>query len=746
MATNNRDFRIKNGLVVEGSTATVNGNAIITSASSVNDLADVTVSSPTPGQVLKWNGTAWINDTDATGEGGGGNSFTTIDVPNGSDPVADSATDTLTFSDGANITITGDSSTDTVTVAVDSDITSVNSLTFDTTPTSPGTGAGTIFWDDGDGVPKVILNANVTVGLNQELVLKVKNASGATLTKGSVVYISGAQGQNPTVALADADTEGTSSKTFGFVAEAIIDGAEGFVFTQGILRGVNTEGFTEGGAIWLSSTAGQYTQTIPAEPAHAVFLGYAVKAHATAGEVIVKIQNGYELDELHGVQITGTPADNEVLAYDTTSGLWINQTASEAGLSVVGHTHSLADVTDVTSSAAELNILDGATLSTTELNYVDGVTSAIQTQINGKANTSHTHLLADVTDVTASAAELNILDGATLSTTELNYVDGVTSAIQTQIDKKVSQNFLINGAFDFWQRGTSFTADGYCADRWYFDETGSCTVNQVTTSLPQGFDYGLEAIASTVSDSADLYQPLESSMVTPLRGQTVTFSCYLKMDSNMRSLAGAFELVADYSTSTDARASQITSIGTATIDKSLYADWARASYTFTVPSDAVGLMVGIEPPLTADPTTSATYFVTGAMLELGSVATPFHRNASSIEAELAACQRYYAKMTTSEAGVGLFSGFAYSTTSALVTLQLPVAMRATPVLVLSSASHFSTSSTNGTGITTTAIALGGTSTITSRLNITVSSGYTAGQGTFLATASTSAVLAFNAEL
>ena len=175
MATNNRDFRIKNGLVVEGSTATVNGNAIITSASSVNDLADVTVSSPTPGQVLKWNGTAWINDTDATGEGGGGNSFTTIDVPNGSDPVADSATDTLTFSDGANITITGDSSTDTVTVAVDSDITSVNSLTFDTTPTSPGTGAGTIFWDDGDGVPKVILNANVTVGLNQELVLKVKS-------------------------------------------------------------------------------------------------------------------------------------------------------------------------------------------------------------------------------------------------------------------------------------------------------------------------------------------------------------------------------------------------------------------------------------------------------------------------------------------------------------------------------------------------------------------------------------------
>jgi hypothetical protein len=73
-------------------------------------------------------------------------------------------------------------------------------------------------------------------------------------------------------------------------------------------------------------------------------------------------------------------------------------------------------------------------------------------------------------------------------------------------------------------------------------------------------------------------------------------------------------------------------------------------------------------------------------------------------------------------------------------------MRVTPVLVLSSASHFSTSAANGTSLTTTAITLGGTSTITSRLNLTVASGYTAGQGTFLATGSTSAVLAFNSEL
>ena len=64
----------------------------------------------------------------------------------------------------------------------------------------------------------------------------------------------------------------------------------------------------------------------------------------------------------------------------------------------------------VTATAAELNILDGVTATTAELNIMDGVT--------------------------ATTAELNIMDGVTATTAELNYVDGVTSAIQTQINTK----------------------------------------------------------------------------------------------------------------------------------------------------------------------------------------------------------------------------------------------------------------------------------------------------------------------
>ena len=116
------------------------------------------------------------------------------------------------------------------------------------------------------------------------------------------------------------------------------------------------------------------------------------------------------------------------------------------------------DLTGVTSTASELNILDGATLTTTELNYVDGVTSAIQTQLNAKIETlgdlsvtataTELNILDGVTSttaelnildgVTATTAEINKLDGLTATTTELNYVDGVTSAIQTQLDGKLS--------------------------------------------------------------------------------------------------------------------------------------------------------------------------------------------------------------------------------------------------------------------------------------------------------------------
>ena len=87
--------------------------------------------------------------------------------------------------------------------------------------------------------------------------------------------------------------------------------------------------------------------------------------------------------------------------------------------------------TAVTSTAAELNILDGVTSTAAELNILDGVTSTAAE-------------LNILDGVTSTATELNLLDGVTATTVELNYVDGVTSAIQTQIDAKCATGANVN--------------------------------------------------------------------------------------------------------------------------------------------------------------------------------------------------------------------------------------------------------------------------------------------------------------
>jgi len=152
----------------------------------------------------------------------------------------------------------------------------------------------------------------------------VNNRTGATLTKGQAVYISGAQGNRVTVALAKADAESTSSKTFAIVEADIPNNQSGYVITEGSLLGLNTNAFAEGAALWLSPTvAGGWGTTKPSAPNHLVLVGFVERSQAVNGAVFVKIQNGFELEELHNVKITA-PTDGQFLKYQASTGLWIN--------------------------------------------------------------------------------------------------------------------------------------------------------------------------------------------------------------------------------------------------------------------------------------------------------------------------------------------------------------------------------------------------------------------------------------
>ena len=155
----------------------------------------------------------------------------------------------------------------------------------------------------------------------------VMNQTGTTIPKGSVVYISGSNGTNMLISLSDADTEATSSKTIGITQDAIANGAEGYVVTEGLLAGLNTSAATAGQSVWLSSTAGQFVYgSPPAEPAHSVYLGVVTRVQNNNGEIFVHIQNGFELTELHGVAISSA-TEGQVLKYNS-SGLWVNSAIS----------------------------------------------------------------------------------------------------------------------------------------------------------------------------------------------------------------------------------------------------------------------------------------------------------------------------------------------------------------------------------------------------------------------------------
>jgi hypothetical protein len=161
------------------------------------------------------------------------------------------------------------------------------------------------------------------------LTATVKNVEGATLYKGDVVYSYGAVGDVMSVKKASNTSETTSSKTLGIVNETILDHETGMVILNGPIIGISLGSpFNEGDALWLGSTAGTYTNIKPVAPNHSVYLGVVEKANQGQGIAYVKVQNGYELNEIHDVLLTSISA-NQILKRNSANTLWINTNTTE---------------------------------------------------------------------------------------------------------------------------------------------------------------------------------------------------------------------------------------------------------------------------------------------------------------------------------------------------------------------------------------------------------------------------------
>ena len=118
----------------------------------------------------------------------------------------------------------------------------------------------------------------------------VRNASGATLPKGKMVYITGSNGVYPTVALAKADSRSTA-EAYGMVVADISNNDFGLVLEHGELGGMDTSAFSDGDLLYLSdTTAGDVTTTRPTAPNWTVEIGRVIKG-GSVGAGIIEVES-----------------------------------------------------------------------------------------------------------------------------------------------------------------------------------------------------------------------------------------------------------------------------------------------------------------------------------------------------------------------------------------------------------------------------------------------------------------------
>jgi hypothetical protein len=254
------------------------------------------------------------------------------------------------------------------------------------------------------------------------------------------------------------------------------------------------------------------------------------------------------------------------------------------------------------------------------------------------------------------------------------------------------KNAIINGGFDFWQRGTSVAYGvngvGYSADRWYVRNTGSSTVTSRqatgdTTNLPNIQYCARYSRDSGSTNTAPLYftHNIETTNSIPYAGKTVTYSFYARKGAN---LSGTINAQLWYGTGTDQNLisgyTGATAVVNTAIQSTLTTTWQRFTFTVAMPATATEIACHFDWSPTGTAGAADYIEVTGVQLEVGSVATPFSRAGGTIQGELAACQRYYWRQTAALNSASIFGtgGYINSTTNAEIFIYLPVTMRTQP--------------------------------------------------------------------
>jgi predicted RecA/RadA family phage recombinase len=169
---------------------------------------------------------------------------------------------------------------------------------------------GDLYWDSENMTIALKQTNEVTQQIGQELFIRAKNSGASTIENGTVVYITGSDIGNPTINPARAsENDGDKvTKVIGITTEDITAGDTGFVTTVGIVRDLNTTGFTAGDTVYLSTSAfGQLTTTKPVYPDYVIEIGVVTKIDSTNGQILVKVSNLSQIANIRGVEEKNAP-------------------------------------------------------------------------------------------------------------------------------------------------------------------------------------------------------------------------------------------------------------------------------------------------------------------------------------------------------------------------------------------------------------------------------------------------------
>lgn len=354
-------------------------------------------------------------------------------------------------------------------------------VSMDTTAAATA-GIGEFTWNAAEETLDIGLNADVTLQVGQEQLIRVKNMTGVEIPNGTAVQFAGVNGDQIQVAPAVADGSVDHHYMMGVTTEAILHGESGFVTTSGLVRGLATDGYGIAGTILYidPATPGGLTATVPTAPNLKCPVAAVTKSGpGTSGILMVRMEMGENLADLHDVNIDATLAHGQVLQYQAATGRWENGTidlSSKAdvvnpeftisgtleyeaptpgaevyaiGTDQFGYT-AYAAITNLDVSVGQEVYLTG---SDNGGNNIDNVPlSIVSSTVNSftylTLEAANAEDAAQVANWISGIGSLFVLDSAarlkqdfskTISATELGYIDNVTSSVQTQIGNKAEK-------------------------------------------------------------------------------------------------------------------------------------------------------------------------------------------------------------------------------------------------------------------------------------------------------------------